>query len=394
MISRVAFVSIHSSPLDTPGAGDAGGMNVYIDNLARTLAIRDIAVDVFTLPRPGGAVGETDVAPGYRVIEVDAGGGDSAEVVSAFAEGVAKWIVEHEARPEIVHSHYWLSGWVGVLLQHALGVPLAISFHTLGRVKEATRAPGEPRQSLVRIAAEEEVVSRAGCMVASTPAEAADLIEHYRANPERICISPPGVDHTVFRPGDRDRARQRLGLPPGPLVAFVGRIQPLKAVDVAVAAVAALPGVRLLVVGGPSGPSGEAELERLRRMANDLAPGRVTFMPPRPHADIACVYRSANAVIVPSRSESFGLVAVEAQACGTPVVASRVGGLAYAVEDGRSGYLIPGHDPADYTRALASIIDDPDNAKRLSAGALEHAAGFSWEATADRLVELYRGLLE
>jgi D-inositol-3-phosphate glycosyltransferase len=394
VISRVAFISIHSSPLDMPGVGDAGGMNVYVDNLARTLAVRDIAVDVFTLPRAGAGVGETEVAPGYRVIEVEARGADRAEVVAAFAEGVAKWIVEHDARPDIVHSHYWLSGWVGVLLQHALGVPLAISFHTLGRVKEATRAPGEPRQSLVRIAAEDEVVSRAGCMVASTPAEAADLIEHYRANPERICISPPGVDHAVFRPGDRERARQRLGLAPGPLVAFVGRIQPLKGVDVAIAAVAPLAGVRLLVVGGPSGPSGEAEVARLRQMADDLAPGRVSFMPPRPHADIACVYRAADAVIVPSRSESFGLVAVEAQACGTPVVASRVGGLAYAIDDGNSGYLIPGHDAADYTRALAAIIGDGENAARLSAGALDHAAAFSWEATADRLVELYRGLLE
>ena len=369
-------------------------MNVYIDSLARTLVVRDIAVDVFTLPRNGGAPVMTEVTPGYRVVEVAATGADRAEVVGAFAEGVAKWIVENDARPDIVHSHYWLSGWVGVLLQHALGVPLAISFHTLGRVKEALRAPGEPRESLVRIAAEEEVVARAGCMIASTPAEAADLIEHYRANPERICVSPPGVDHTLFRPGNKERARQRLGLQPtGQLVAFVGRIQPLKGVDVAISAVAALPGVRLLVVGGPSGPTGEAELERLRRIADDTAPGRVTFMPARPHTDIACVYRAADAVIVPSRSESFGLVAVEAQASGTPVVASRVGGLAYSVEDGKSGYLIAGHDPADYTRALAAILDDPANAARLSDGASEHAKSFSWEATADRLIELYVGLL-
>jgi len=394
VIGRVAFLSIHSSPLAVPGTGDAGGMNVYVDSLARTLAGRGVRVDVFTRRVDGAAPDETEVAPGYCVVQVDAAGVDRADLVGSFAEGVAKWIVGHDATPDLVHSHYWLSGWAGVLLQEVLSVPLAISFHTLGRVKEATRAPGEPRESLVRIAAETEVVARAGCVVASTPAEAADLIEHYQANPERICVSPPGVDHTVFRPGSKERARARLGLEAGPLVAFVGRIQPLKGIDVAVKAIARLDGVRLLVVGGPSGPAGESELLHLESMAASLAPGRVSFLPPRPHRDIACVYRAADAVIVPSRSESFGLVAVEAQACGTPVVASRVGGLAYAVADGHSGYLIAGHDPADYAAALRSILDDPATEARLFAGAVEHAAGFSWDATADRLFELYRGLVE
>jgi len=394
VIGRVAFLSIHSSPLAVPGTGDAGGMNVYVDSLARTLAGRGVRVDVFTRRVDGAAPDETEVAPGYCVVQVDAAGVDRADLVGSFAEGVAKWIVGHDATPDLVHSHYWLSGWAGVLLQEVLSVPLAISFHTLGRVKEATRAPGEPRESLVRIAAETEVVARAGCVVASTPAEAANLIEHYQANPERICVSPPGVDHTVFRPGSKERARARLGLEAGPLVAFVGRIQPLKGIDVAVKAIARLDGVRLLVVGGPSGPAGESELLHLESMAASLAPGRVSFLPPRPHRDIACVYRAADAVIVPSRSESFGLVAVEAQACGTPVVASRVGGLAYAVADGHSGYLIAGHDPADYAAALRSILDDPATEARLFAGAVEHAAGFSWDATADRLFELYRGLVE
>jgi D-inositol-3-phosphate glycosyltransferase len=394
MIRRVAFLSIHSSPLASPGVGDAGGMNVYIDALARTLAGRDIRVDVFTRRGEDRAPDETEVAPGYCVIQIDADGEDRADLVGSFAEGVAKWIAEQDAMPDILHSHYWLSGWAGAVLQDALTIPLAISFHTLGRVKEATRAPGEPRESLVRLAAETEVVARAGCVVASTPAEAADLIEHYQANPERICVSPPGVDHSVFRPGNKERARARLGLESGSLVAFVGRIQPLKGVDVAIEAVAAIEGVRLLVVGGPSGPVGELELTRLQALAALRAPGRVTFMAPRPHADIACVYRAADAVIVPSRSESFGLVAVEAQASGTPVVASRVGGLAYSVADDQSGYLIAGHDPADYATALRRILDDPATAERLSAGALDHAAAFSWDATADRLIELYNGLVE
>jgi D-inositol-3-phosphate glycosyltransferase len=394
MIRRVAFLSIHSSPLATPGTGDAGGMNVYIDSLARTLAGRDIQVDVFTRRDADDAPEVAEVAPGYRVIQVEASGSDRADLVGSYAEGVARWMLVHDGVPDLLHSHYWLSGWAGALLQEVLSVPLAISFHTLGRVKEATRAPGEPRESLVRLAAETEVVARAGCVVALTPAEAADLIEHYQANPERICISPPGVDHSVFRPGDQERARARLGVGPGPLVAMVGRIQPLKGADVAVRAIAQIEDARLLVVGGPSGPVGDAELARLQEMAADLAPGRVQFLPPRPHADMACVYRAADVMIVPSRSESFGLVAVEAQACGTPVVASRVGGLAYAVADDHSGYLVAGHDPADYAAALRRVLFDADNAARLSAGALDHAAAFSWEVTADRLIELYQGLVD
>jgi len=394
MIRRVAFLSIHSSPLATPGVGDAGGMNVYIDALARTLAGRDIRVDVFTRRGEDDGPEETEVVPGYCVIQIDAEGEERADLVGSFADGVAKWIVGQDAMPDILHSHYWLSGWAGAVLQDVLSIPLAISFHTLGRVKEATRSPGEPRESLVRLAAETEVVARAGCVVASTPAEAADLIEHYQANPERICVSPPGVDHSVFRPGSKERARARLGLEAGPLVAFVGRIQPLKGVDVAIEAIAAVEGARLLVVGGPSGPVGEAELARLEALAALRAPDRVTFMPPRPHAEIACVYRAVDAVIVPSRSESFGLVAVEAQASGTPVVASRVGGLAYSVADGQSGYLVAGHDPADYARALRRILEDPATAARLAAGALDHAAAFSWDATADRLIELYNGLVD
>lgn len=394
MIDRVAFLSIHTSPLEAPGVGDAGGMNVYIDALARTLVGRGSAVDVFTRRIEADTPAETEVVPGYRVIQVDAEGDDRADLVGSFAEGVAKWVVSGDIRYDILHSHYWLSGWAGVLLQEVLDIPLAISFHTLGRVKEANRAPGEPRESLTRIAAEDEVIARAGCMVASTPAEVADLIEHYGANPERICLSPPGVDHTLFKPGDRDRARARLGLGPGRLVAFVGRIQPLKGIDVAIEAVARLDDVGLLVVGGPSGPAGEAEFARVRALADARLPGRVTFMEPRPHDDIPCVYRAADAVIVPSRSESFGLVAVEAQACGTPVVASRVGGLAYAVADDRSGFLVPGHDPVDYADALQRILSDEALAQRLSAGAVAHAAGFSWDVTADRLLELYRGLVE
>jgi D-inositol-3-phosphate glycosyltransferase len=391
VIERVALVSIHTSPLAPPGAGDAGGMNVYVDALARTLASRGICVDVFTR---SDELRETVVCPGYTVVELPAAGDDLATLVAAFADGIGGWVAGRGIRYDVLHSHYWLSGWAGVLLQERLNVPLAISFHTLGRVKEAARTPAEPRESLVRIAAEVDVVARAECMVASTPADAADLIEHYQANPERICVSPPGVDHSVFSPGDRRAARDRFGLGAGPIVGFVGRIQTLKGVDVAIRAVAALPEVRLFVVGGPSGPEGDADLAGFRALAEGVAPGQVTFHAPVAHSDVVEVYRAVDALIVPSRAESFGLVALEAQATGTPVVASRVGGLPYVVLDDESGFLVAGHDPADYAEALGRILFDPETAADLSAGAVKRAETFSWDGTVDRLLELYRGMVE
>ena len=401
MIERVAFLSIHTSPLAAPGSGDAGGMNVYVHELAATLAGRGVQVDVFTRGSPGG---EIEVAPGYRVVELPAGparrrGAEPlADVVGDFAEGVARWAVRHRAAYDVLHSHYWLSGWAGLILHEVLRVPLAISFHTLGRVKDVNRRPDQPPAGLLRIAAETEVIARAGCVIASTQAEAAQLIEHYAANPERLCVSPPGVDHGVFRPGDRLAARAALGLPlEGRLVLFVGRIQPLKGVDVALAAFAlvapGLPDGRLLVIGGPSGLQGKEEMAFLRAGAAAAGlEGRVLLRDPLPHPSLAGAYQAADVVVVPSRSESFGLVAAEAQACGVPVVAAAVGGLVQAVADGESGLLVSGWDPEDYAAALRRILTDPALAERLARGAVANAEQFSWPATADRLLELYAGI--
>jgi hypothetical protein len=273
VIGRVAYLSIHTSPLEVPGVGDAGGMNVYVHHLATAMARRGVRADVFTRRIDPAAPEEVEVEPGYRVINVTAGPPEAvptaalADVVGTFAEGVAAWAIRHRAVYDVIHSHYWLSGWAGLLLHEVLRVPLAISFHTLGRVKDANRRADQASASLLRIAAEEEVIARAGCVVASTPAEAAELIEHYAARPERLCVSPPGVDHDVFFPGDRLRAREVLGLPAGRLLLFVARIQPLKGGDVALAAFAELapdlPDLRLAVVGGPSGPQGLDEESRL-----------------------------------------------------------------------------------------------------------------------------------
>ena len=389
MIKRVAFLSVHTSPLAAPGSGDAGGMNVYVDCVARTFAGMGIAVDVFTARVDDGAATETEVVPGYRVVHVETPGRDRAERVDAFAGGVAAWATRHSVRYDIIHSHYWLSAWAGVLLTEPLGAPLVISFHTLGRVRDV--GAGEPPPPLLRLAAETEVIARAGCIVASTPAEAADLMEHYAARPERVCVSPPGVDHGVFHPGVAQRAG--LGLPAGPLAATVGRVQPLKGIGVAIEAIAGIPEARLVVVGGPSGEAGDRELEDLKQLADAVAPGRVGFLPPMDHVAIADLYRSVDVVVIPSRAESFGLVAVEAQACGTPVIASRVGGLAFSVDDGKSGYLVDDDGIDDWAMRVSAVLTDDVLRAELSGGAIVHASRYSWNVTAARLLELYQGLV-
>lgn len=387
MIDRVAYISMHASPLQQPGAGDAGGMNVYIDGLSRTMAQRGVEVDVFVRRYAPDLADTVDVDGAYRVHHVAAGPAEPlpisrlARYVRAFSRGASE---RFEDLPDIVHSHYWLSGWAGLLIKRELGVPHANSFHTLGRIKDLTKRADEPPESLLRIATEHEVIEESDCVVASTPSEAQDLMEHYGADPGRICTSPPGVDRTVFSPGSRTEARRRLGLDPGPLALFVGRIQPLKGVDVAIEAAAMLPDLRLVVVGGPSGVGGEAELRRLRKRAADMA---VEFVEPVPHPRLVDYYRAADVLLLPSRSESFGLVAAEAQACGIPVVAARTGGLGDVVSDGVSGLLVDGWEPADYAVALEKIIGD----ESMAAGALEWAERFSWEATANRFLELYEG---
>lgn len=401
MIRRVAFLSLHTSPLIQPGSGDAGGMNVYIDELTRTMVDRGVDVEVFTRATASPQPADVEVTPGYRVVHVPAGPPmalpmvDLPATVQAFADGVIEGM--HGRSFDIVHSHYWLSGWAGLVVKRATGLPLANSFHTLGRVKDATRRVGEPAESLLRIAAEHEVIAGSDCVIASTPYEADDLAGRYGADPARLCVTHPGVNHDLFAPGSQQRARKLLGWDDRPTVLFVGRIQPLKGLDVAVEALLRIrqeiPDTRLVIIGGPSGADGERELERILSRVDALAfEGCVEFIPSRPHREIATYYQAADVLLVPSRSESFGLVAAEAQACGLPVVAARVGGLAYAVEDATSGFLVDGWDPAGFASATIRILVDDDLAARLSKGAVEFATRFSWKVAADRLLELYAGI--
>ncbi|MFY1634418.1 D-inositol-3-phosphate glycosyltransferase [Solwaraspora sp. WMMB335] len=409
---RIATLSVHTSPLDQPGTGDAGGMNVYIVEVSRRLAEAGVEVEIFSRATASGLPSVVEMAPGVRVRHIISGPleplpkEDLPAQMCAFTAGVLR--AEAAYAPghyDLVHSHYWLSGQVGWLAKDRWGAPLVHTAHTLAKVKNAQLALGDRPEPAARIVGEEQVVAEADHLVANTRTEAADLIDRYGADPGRVTVVQPGVDLDRFRPApagqavaDRQAARRRFGLPPGGhLVAFVGRIQPLKAPDVLLRAVAALRrrepaaavDLRVVVAGGPSG-SGLDEPGALIDLAKALAiDDLVSFLPPLGGADLPALFRAADLVAVPSYNESFGLVALEAQACGTPVLAASVGGLVTAVRDGHSGVLVDGHDPDDWGRVIGTLLAAPRLRRRLGQGAVTHARQFSWTRTAAGLLDVY-----
>ena len=385
---RLAVLSLHTSPLVQPGSGDGGGMNVYVRQLASALSQAGGRSTVFTRRVDADVPTVVDVEPGFRVVHVEAGAHDLPKedllaVVDEFADGVADHLDIYPDHDGIL-ANYWLSGVAGHRLKHELDLPLITPVHTLARVKAET---GDP-EPLRRVEAETAVVGCSDLMLANGPEEADQLVELYGADPNRIEVVPPGVDHAFFNPGPQVVARRATGLGSGPVLLFAGRIQPLKGVDVAVRALAELgrDDARLVVVGGASGSDGSDEERRVREVAEShgLA-DRVQFVPPQPHHSLAYWYRAADVVVMPSRSESFGLVALEAAACGIPVVAAAVGGLRSLVDDGQTGYLIEGRDPVDYAVHVARILDDPVVASRMSVAATERSWSYTWSATAARL---------
>ncbi len=389
------MLSVHTSPLAQPGTGDAGGMNVYVLQTALELAQRGVDVEIFTRATSSSDPAVVRVAPGVLVRNVVAGpfeGLDKNDLptqLCAFTAGVLRAEATHEpGYYDIVHSHYWLSGQVGWLAADRWAVPLVHTAHTLAAVKNAALADGDSPEPPMRAIGEQQVVDEAHRLIVNTEHEAAELVSLHQADPARIDVVYPGVDLATFTPGDKIAARAALGLDPrAPIVAFVGRIQPLKAPDVLLRAVARLPEVQVLIAGGPSG-SGLATPDGLVLLAAELGiTDRVTFLPPQSRDGLVAVYRAADIVAVPSYSESFGLVAVEAQACGTPVVAAAVGGLPVAVRDGVSGALVDGHDPADWARTLAGVL--AAGPATMSRAATEHAASFSWRHTVDMLLDSY-----
>ncbi len=392
----LAVLSLHTSPLAQPGAGDSGGMNVYVRELVSSLAQAGVDCSVYVRRWHDDLPDEVQVEPGFRVVHVDAGPHELAkehlpEVVDEYSDGVLADI-RRLGDVDALHANYWLSGVAGHRLKHELDIPLVSTFHTLARVKAET-GDTEPQR---RIDAESEVVACSDAITASCPAEAEQLVRLYGARPERIELVPPGVVHAFFSPGDRAGARTALGLPQDrPVLLFVGRIQPLKGLDVAVRALAELRdrGAVLVAVGGPSGLDGEVEAAKVRLLAEELGvEDRIRWIDPQPHYLLSTFYRAADVVLVPSRSESFGLVALEAAACGTPVVAAAVGGLRTLVEDGRTGFLIESRDPDAFAAATDRLLDDPSLAAGMGADAAARALTFTWSTTAARLRRLYADL--
>jgi D-inositol-3-phosphate glycosyltransferase len=399
---RIALLSVHTSPLAQPGTGDAGGMNVYVLQTALQLAQRGVEVEIFTRATSSQDPAAELAAPGVLVRNVVAGpfeGLDKRDLptqLCPFAAALLREEAGHErGHYDLIHSHYWLSGQVGWLARDRWGVPLVHTAHTLAAVKNAALAEGDAPEPRAREAGEQQIVDEADRLIANTVEESRQLQEIHGADPGKIDVVSPGADLLRYRPGDQLAARAALGLDPRELiVTFVGRIQPLKAPHVVLRAVAelrrrdpALP-VRMLVVGGRSGTAG-GDYSMPELAARLGIADRVTFLPPQPPDRLALVYQASTAVAVPSYSESFGLVAVEAQACGTPVVAANVGGLGVAVLDGESGLLVDSHRTADWADALSAVIADPSRRARMAAKALAHAAQFSWERTADGLLGSY-----
>ena len=399
---RVATVSVHTSPLDQPGAGDAGGMNVYIVEASRRLAARGVEVDIFTRATSSDLPSVVEMSPGVTVRHVSAGPFEELGKeelpgqLCAFTAAVLREEAQHEpGYYDVVHSHYWLSGQVGWLARDRWSVPLVHTAHTLAKVKNEALADGDRPEPRARVIGEQQVVAEADRLIANTTEEARQLVRLYGADPGRTLVVPPGVDLDRFSPGSRAGARRALGVPADAVVLlFVGRIQPLKAPDVLLRAAAEMLAdepalrsrLRVHVVGALSGSGLEAP-QQLQELASRLGIADVVhFFRPQPPERLAGHYRAADVTVVPSHNESFGLVALEAQACGTPVVAAAVGGLRTAVRDGVSGVLVDGHEPRDYASAVRTVL-----ARRelLAVGARRHAGQFSWDRTADALVEAY-----
>ena len=398
---RVAMVSMHTSPLAIPGVGDAGGLNVYVYEVARRLGERGLKVDVFTRQDSTEATGTVELNEHARVIHIPAGPPepvakeDVPALVSEFAAALDPVIGDYQ----VVHSHYWLSGLVGSELARRHGTPLVHTMHTMARVKNQALGTDQQSEPDVREEGEARIVADASILTANTIDEAAELQHHYSARPEQLVVVPPGVDLHTFHPCDQPKSRAQLGIAQdAQVILFVGRIQPLKAPDVLIEAVARLvtarperrDQLRLIIIGSPSGPEARWSTTLPGLVRSLEIDDVVEFRPHSPRAELFRWYCASDVVGVPSHTESFGLVALEAQACGRPVVATDVGGLRHTVEDGHTGILVRDHDAEDWARALSAVLDDEDVATWLGANGAVHASRFSWDNTAAATLRAYQ----
>jgi D-inositol-3-phosphate glycosyltransferase len=377
-------------------------MNIYVVESAQRMAAMGVSVDIYTRRTHASETESVEISPGVRVRYFECGHGTlTKEQLPAHISGLSKEFLRllKDEKYDAIHSHYWISGKVAMPAAKELGIPLVHTMHTMARVKNLNLAEGETPEPMIRVQGETQVVAAANALVANTDAEAASLVSLYDACPDIVHVVSPGVDLYTFTPGQgRSAAREFVGLPKDALVvSFVGRIQPHKGPEVLIRATSELvkhsPLLRhkliVNIIGGASGANTE-EVDRLKELATWLAIDDVVrFSPPVPRADLAQWYRAADLVVVPSYSESFGLVALEAQACGTPVVATAVGGLRTAVADGISGVLVDGHDPKAWSSVISRLLQEPQRRVLLSMGAIEHASHFGWDATARGTLDIY-----
>jgi D-inositol-3-phosphate glycosyltransferase len=396
LMRRVAVISLHTSPLLQPGAGDSGGMNVYVREMVSSLSQSGLECITYTRADREGLPAEVHVEPHHRVVHVEAGPHHlPKEALPDIVDEFTDRVIEHlraEGGADVVHANYWLSGVAAHRIKHELDIPFVSTFHTLARVK----AEGGDPEPLWRDRAERELINCADAICVSCVEEEQQFRRLYGDPTGQIEIVAPGVEHAFFAPGDQSGARAAIGVAPEtPMILFVGRIQPLKGPDVAIRALHELrrPDAELILVGGSSGSDGDGEVARAHQLVDELGlHDQVRFIEPQPHHILSTYYRAADAVIVPSRSESFGLVALEAAACGVPVVASAVGGLQSLVGDGETGFLIGDRDPALFAGAIGRILDDPMLAISMSLAASERAKRYTWSFASARLRRLYADL--
>lgn len=397
----VAVISMHASPLGALGRAENGGGNLAVRRLCEGLAESGIPTDVFVRRDDPLSPAEEMIAPMSRLVRLDVGPARAlpkqvlVDHVDAFARSVTAHAASERRQYRVVHGHYWLSGLVAQRLRQAWAIPWVQSFHSLARAKTRAGLPHDARRAL----AEDMLVAAADRLVTGSVAEARDLMRLYGASRDHICVAQPGVDLRVLRPRDAAALRADLGLEGHRVLLFAGRLEPLKGADTLLNAVARLcdaprfDDVITLVIGEDSGDgaAGGGERRRLEAVAGGHGLGsRVRFLGAVEHEDLADYYALADICVVPSRTETFGLVALEAQALGTPVVASAVGGLTEIIADGQTGFLVPERQSQAFADAIARLLDDPELRARMGAAARDRAATFTWDRAVDRMAAIYR----
>jgi D-inositol-3-phosphate glycosyltransferase len=403
------MLSVHTCPLATLGGKETGGMNVYVRDLSRELGRRGIAVDCFTRSQnPNIPRISTKLGPNGRIIHVPAGPeapydkNRIADHLPEFVQGVLGFVQREGLEYDIIHSHYWLSGLAARALQHAWDVPIVHMFHTLGHMKNSVASSPEEWETELRIDSEAEVMAFADHLIAATSLERAQMIWLYGADAAKIAVVPCGVDLNLFRPIPQDEAKQVLGLPlQRCVILFVGRIEPLKGIDTLLRAIALIAPempcwrdeLSVIIIGGAPGAGIEevnAELARLERLRSELGiKDLVTFQGATDQDTLSYYYSAAEMVVMPSHYESFGMVALEAMSCSTPVVASRVGGLAFSVQDGQTGFLVPDGDAEAMAGRIRLLLKDHDLRHQLGQQAARWAQRFGWPSIANQIVDLY-----